>query len=338
MKNLVCCVIPNWNGKDSIGDAIESLQDQTQNNTIIVVENGSTDGSVEYIKQKYPNVTLLEEPKNLGFAGGVNVGIRYALSEEFEFIALFNNDAVADKEWLSNLIKAARSHPKAGMITCKFLDSKGDFFDSTGDIYTIWGLPHPRGRGEPVSAKYDSKNWVFAATGGASLYRATLFNEIGLFDEDFFAYYEDIDISFRGQLAGWKTYYQPAALAYHQIGATSGKIKGFTTYQSAKNLPMLFWKNVPYSLWPTVFPRLFFAYWMFIIRAITRGNGWAAITGHFRALCLLPKKMLQRHYIQKGRKISPKQVRSLLSPDLPPNAHNLRRLRSFYHKKTRGTK
>src|SRR6201999_312952 len=93
--------------------------------------------------------------------------------------------------------------------------------------------------------KYDKQTAVFVASGGASLYRIKMLQEIGLFDEDFFAYYEDVDLSFRAQLAGWKVAYAPRAVAYHQIGATSGHIKGFTTYQTIKNLPLLFYKNVP---------------------------------------------------------------------------------------------
>jgi GT2 family glycosyltransferase len=334
MKNLVYCIIPNWNGKESIGDAIESLQAQQPQPQIVVVENGSVDGSADYISQKYPGISLLQQPKNLGFAGGVNVGIRYALENGAELIALFNNDAVADKNWLKHLVAAAKEHPQAGIITGKFVDIDNTLMDSTGDIYTTWGLPFPRGRGEAVSNKYDHDNWVFGATGGASLYSAEMLKMVGLFDEDFFAYYEDIDISFRAQLAGWKVYYQPTAIAYHQIGATSAKIKGFTTYQASKNLPMILWKNVPWQLWPTVFPRLFLVYWGFMLKAWRRGDGLPATKGHLKALWLLPKKFWERHKIQKHRTVSVDYIRSILVWDLPHNAKELRKARDRWWRLT----
>jgi len=337
MRNPVYCVIPSWNAVDYVGACIESLQKQTLQPTIVVVENGSIDGSAEYIAKNYPDVVILQQPKNLGFAGGVNVGIRYAIKQDAEFVALFNNDAVADKAWLSGLVNAAKKYPEAGIVTGKFADIHNTHLDSTGDIYTTWGLPFPRGRGEKVSNKYDHDNWVFGATGGASLYRTKMLNDIGLFDEDFFAYYEDIDISFRAQLAGWKVYFEPSAIAYHQMGATSGKIKGFTTYQTHKNFPMLLWKNVPMGLMPMIFPRLFFAYWTFVFSAIARGQPWPAIKGQLKALVLLPKKLSERRTIQNNKRVSDDYIRSILTYDLPPNATKLRRVRAGWWRVTRRT-
>ncbi len=129
----------------------------------------------------------------------------------FDYIGLFNNDAVADKDWLKNLTQVLDENSDTGIVTCKLVDANNQHLDSTGDIYTVWGLPFPRGRGEPVSTKYDDKTDIFAASGGASLYRTKMLEEIGLFDEDFFAYYEDVDLSFRAQLAGWKVKYAPTS-------------------------------------------------------------------------------------------------------------------------------
>lgn len=320
MENSVYCVIPNWNGKDMLGACLDSLLQQTLKAQIVVVENGSNDGSAEYIKERYPQITLLEEPTNLGFAGGVNVGIRYALKQKADFVALFNNDATADKDWLKNLVDAAHKYPKAGIVTGKFIKKEANTLDSTGEMYSIWGLPYPRGRGEKLSDTYDTQNWVFGATGGASLYRAKMLQKIGLFDEDFFAYYEDVDLSFRAQLANWQVYYEPRALAYHTIGASSSKVKGFGTYQTFKNLPLIFWKNVPYGLWPTVFPRLFAIYWIFMLRAFGRGQGWAATKGHLKALVLLPKKLHQHRVINKLKAVPDSYIRSILVWDMPPQA------------------
>ncbi len=333
-KNKVAVVVPNWDGLETIADCLKSLAEQSLAAEIFVVDNGSIDNSVKFIKQNYPQVHLVELSVNLGFAGGVNVGIKAAIEAGCDFVALFNNDAVADKNWLKELVKELSANDNLGIVTCKFMDGKGKKLDSTGDYYTVWGLPYPRGRGETVLDKYDNDTEIFAATGGASLYRVKMLQQIGLFDESFFAYYEDVDLSFRAQLAGWKVRYVPAARAYHQIGATSSKIKGFTTYQTLKNLPQIGRKNVPWKLVPKVLPRLIMAYWLFVLSALGRGQIISVIKGCFMALIYLPKNFIQRHSIQKNRRVSVDYINSMLVHDLPPNALKLRQLRAQWWKLT----
>jgi GT2 family glycosyltransferase len=327
-------VIPNWNGKQDLPACLDSLLAQSLAMQVVVVENGSTDGSLELLQANYPQVELVINQTNLGFAGGVNSGIRRAIELGATYVALFNNDAVADPGWAEALHGFLESHPEAGTATCKLMDIERTHLDSTGDIYTNWGLPYPRGRGEPVSNTYDQDTWVFAASGGASMYRVSMLQQIGLFDEDFFAYFEDVDISFRAQLAGWKVAYVPGSIAYHQIGATSGKLKGFTTYQFMKNVPWVFWKNVPHRLMPGVFIRLNLAYTAFFVSAVLRGQGWPALRGYCKMLLLLPKKLVQRHRIQQSAKVDVPYIRSIMVWDLPPNAHKLRILRSKWWKLT----
>jgi len=333
--NDTAIVIPNLNGITSISECVDSLLGQTLQTEVIVVENGSTDGSRKFLEEKYPNLTLLVQDKNYGFAGGVNIGIRYALQNGFKYIGLLNNDAVADKHWLENLRSVFEKDPKIGIATCKLMSIDKKSLDSTGDFYTFWGLPYPRGRGEAVTSKYDNATDVFAGSGGASLYSAEMFRAIGLFDEDFFAYYEDVDISFRAQLTGWKVVYVPDAIAYHQIGKTSGKMKGFTTFQTMKNLPMLAWKNLPLNLLPKVLPKFFLAYSMFYLRAWQRGLGIYATKGAIYSLYLFPKKTLARRKIQKSRTVSKAYIASIITRDLPPNAKKLRHLRAGWQKLTK---
>lgn len=330
----VSVVVPNWNGKKVITDCLDSLLTQSFNARILVVENASTDGSLEFLQQKYPQVTVLVNQKNLGFAGGVNTGIRQAIEDGDEFVALINNDAVADKNWLKHLVHDMRANSDTGISTCKLLDASGKHIDSTGEMYTNWGLPYPRGRGEAVSDHYDDRVEVFAASGGASLYRVKMLQEIGLFDEDFFAYYEDVDLSFRAQLAGWKVRYVPEAEAYHQIGATSGKIKGFTTYQTMKNLPLVVYKNVPRKLLWRVGPRYLLSHYLFFARAVSRGQGMTALKGDSKATALFFKKRKDRRRIQQTRKVSDDYIWAILTHDLPPNAKALRKLRATWWKLT----
>jgi hypothetical protein len=327
-------VVPNWNGKETIARCLDSLRAQSLACQIIVVENGSVDGSLEFISKNYPDIGLIVHKKNLGFAAGVNAGIRRSIDNDCDFVALFNNDAVADKDWLRNLEKAMEQDNKIGIVTCKFMDIKAKYLDSTGDTYTTWGLPYPRGRGEPVSDKYDNQTAIFAASGGASLYRVSMLKQIGLFDEDFFAYYEDVDISFRAQLAGWKVIYAPQAIAYHETGTTSSKLKGFTTYQTMKNLPWLMIKNVPGRYLLVVLWRFIFVYISFLFSATARNQAWPAFKGMLVSLLLLPKKIVQRISIQSSRKVSAKYIWSIMVHDLPPNANKLRTIRHLWWKLT----
>jgi len=332
-RNSVFVVVPNWNGAERLAACLDSLLAQSLAARVVVVDNGSVDGSLALL-EKYPAVEVIRHSRNLGFAGGVNAGFRRAIEEGADYVAAFNNDAVADKRWLEELVKCLAANPAAGIAACKLLSADGRHLDSTGDYYTVWGLPYPRGRGEAGLDKYDSAVEIFGASGGASLYRVAMLQAVGLFDEDFFAYYEDVDLSFRAQLAGWKVRYAPAAVAYHAIGATSGQIKGFATYQTVKNLPMLFWKNVPPGrIFISVLPRFTLAYLAIIGSALRRGQVWPVAKGWAVYAWLLPKKLAQRYRIQRARQVSKDYIWSLLIHDLPPNARALRRLRAGWRKR-----
>jgi GT2 family glycosyltransferase len=328
----VSVVIPSWNAKEDLKACLDSLLQQSLKHRIIVVENGSVDGSVEFLQTAYPQVDLIIHEVNKGFAGGVNAGIRRSIEQGDDYVALFNNDAIADTEWLQNLMSVAESSDTVGIVTCKLMDIEGKRLDSTGDMFTNWGLPYPRGRGEPVSDKYDTQTEIFGASGGASLYRIAMLQEIGLFDEDFFAYYEDVDISFRAQLMGWKVRYAPEAVAYHQIGATSSKIRGFTTYQTMKNLPLIVYKNVPRKYLWHVGWRSLVARTLFFGRAILRRQGWHAFKGDLMASYLILKKSRERTKIQSTKKVSDEYIWNILDQNLPPNAVALRKLRWIFKK------
>lgn len=331
--NRVAIVVLNWNGVTDTLDCLDSLQKQSYKYfTIVVIDNGSTDNSRRILGEyqtKHPdNTEIIFNPKNFGFAGGVNTGIEWALNDDYEYVALFNNDATADKNWLTNLVAVAQ--PKEiGISTGLLLHGDGKTIDSTGDWYSTWGLPFPRNRNEKTAKAFDS-GLVFSASGGASLYKTAMLREIGLFDEDFFAYYEDTDISFRVQLAGWKVVYNNKAIAYHKQGATSKKIPGFAVYQTFKNLPLLFIKNVPRGLLLSVGIRFYFAYALMFFNAVAKGSGKQAIKGAWRSFILGFKKLGERHEIQSSRQVTTKYIKSMLWPDLPPDQTGIRKLRKFF--------
>jgi len=323
-------VIPNWNGAVRLRACLDSLRAQSQKHVPVVVDNGSVDESVGIVESEFPEVVLIKRNGNYGFTGGVNPGIQKALKDGAKYVALLNNDAIADKSWLKELVGFLDKNAKTGIATSKICDKNKTHLDSTGDIYTIWGLTYPRGRGEAYSTKYDNQTEVFAGSGGASLYRTQVFRDIGLFDQDFFAYYEDVDVSFRAQLAGWKAAFVPSAVVYHEIMATSSGMKGFTTYQTIKNLPWLMWKNVPWPLMPRIFPRFALAYMSFVASALGRGQVWPVLKGIFVSTLLLPKKMVQRRSIQARRKVDAGYIESIITHDLPPNAYKLKKMRAAW--------
>ncbi len=330
-SSRVAVVVLNYKGIDDTVKCIASLSEQTYKNfTIVGVENGSHDGSVEQFKElekQYGNklVTLYND-KNLGFDGGVNTGIRWALDKDFEYIALFNNDAVADKKWLETLVKAAKLHD-SGITTGLLLHGDGKTIDSTGDWYSKWGLPFPRNRGDKTSLAPHSE-FVMGATGGASLFAVDMLREISIFDEDFFAYYEDNDISFRAQLAGWKVYYVKAAVAYHNQGSTSNRMaSGFAIYQTFKNLPLVYVKNVPLGLLLPIGIRFYPAYWLMLGNAIRHGAGKSALKGALMSIALGIKKLPERWRIQHNKQVSTSYIKGLLWDDLPPDQTGLRKLR-----------
>jgi GT2 family glycosyltransferase len=336
MQKIIFVIIPSWNAAKGLSASVESVLSQAHNNlTLVVVDNGSSDESrtvIQHYLAKDTRVRAIYNDQNYGFTGGVNPGIELALEEHADYVALFNNDAIADRKWLEKLVDFLDSHPKFGIAACKLLHSDGKTIDSTGDQYSVWGLPYPRGRNEPTSDAYDGQTSIFGASGGASMYRVSMLRQIGTFDQDFFAYYEDIDISFRAQLAGWKVGYVPESIVYHEQGKTSSQLKGFTVYHSFKNFPMVIVKDVPKGLLHVIVPRFLVSYGAFLGSAVLRGKGWYALRGIGAFLWLLPRKLRARHVIQRGKKVDAGYISSLLLHDIPPDQTKLMKLRSFWWK------
>jgi GT2 family glycosyltransferase len=316
-------IIPNWNGQDYLQACIDSLLGQTIEHTIVVVENGSVDKSDEILADYGDKIVVLKQPKNLGFAGGVNKGIQYAIDNNYEFVALFNNDAVADKNWLKELVGVMGGDENLGAVTCKFMRMDKKRLDSTGDFYTWHGLPYPRGRNEVDSRQYDNQQEIFAASGGASLFRIKMFHEVGLFDEDYFAYYEDVDLGFRMQLAGWKVNYCPAAIAYHHVSATGSKMSGFGIYQTATNFWYTYVKNMPGWLFFKYLPLAVYWYARMFAARFIRGDLWPYTKGFIRALWFAPRTIVKRLAVQKTKKVTTKYIDSIIihhkAPKPPKN-------------------
>ena len=294
-----------------------------------MVDNGSvepgTDEMLEDLEARLGDrLHIIRNKINHGFAGGVNTGIRFALEQGFDYVALFNNDAIAETNWLEKLVEASNMK-RSAITTGLLLSSDGERIDSTGDWYSIWGLPFPRNRGDRRN-KAPKSGFVFGASGGASLYRTSLFKNIGLFDEAFFAYYEDVDISFRAQLSGHKVFYTDKAVAYHIQGAATSGNPGFAIKQTFKNLPWLMIKNVPSGIIGSVAIRFIVAYHLMLAKALTSSNRLPALSGWGLGISRLPVVFLQRIKIQSQRRAATSYMRKLMWPDLPPDQTGLRKL------------
>ena len=314
-------VVPNWNGELLLSKFLENISKQTRKHTLIVVDNASIDRSVEIIKN-YPNVVLLKNQKNLGFSGGVNAGIKWALKNNFKYIALLNSDALPKADWLENLVDSLNKN-NAKIVTSKIIKTTSEMFDTAGDQYTIWGLPFPRGRNEKDIGQYQNTEEVTAACAGASLYSRSVFEKVGLFDENFFMYFEDVDISLRAQLAGLKIIYEPKAIVYHEIGWSSRKMPKKILFHTTKNLSYLYIKNMPSLLFWRYLPYFSVSLLSRLIASIK--HGWIGIwlLAQINVLLALPRLMLLRWRIQKNSTVTTSYFNSLLGRDLPPTEKSL---------------
>lgn len=242
---MIYVIIPNYNGLKHLQVCFESLKKQTYRDfTIVMVDNGSTDGSVEFVTENYPEVNLLPLDKNYGFAYATNEGIRYAMNfDNCNYVLFLNNDMECDIRFLDNLISGFDENA-IGSTTSKILNYyERDRFDTTGDYYDLYSYPFRRGGDEKDSGQFNEKGFVFGGCGGATAYRTDVLKKIGLLDESFFAYYEDIDLNYRMQLAGFKCLYVPEAVCYHKCGATIKNTFSKKFYLMERNLISLQVKN-----------------------------------------------------------------------------------------------
>jgi GT2 family glycosyltransferase len=260
----VSVVIPNWNGMHCLPACLSSLKKQSLRDfEIIVVDNGSSDNSVHFITNEYPSVKLIKLPVNSGFAAACNLGIRNAYGK---YVAVLNNDTEVMPEWLESLISAASRDEKIGMVASKILlDLETREIDSAGMLIYPDGIGKQRGRWEIDNGQFDQEQEVLFPSACAALYDMGMLHEIGLFDEEFFAYCEDTDIGLRGRLAGWKAVFAPKAVVYHKYSVTSGRYSSFKAFQiernriwvGIKNFPLTWVLMMPYNTMKRYFFQLF---------------------------------------------------------------------------------
>lgn len=310
---LISVIIPNWNGAEHLPVCLDSLRRQTYPRVeVIVVDNGSRDGSVQLLGRDYPEVRTLALNRNLGFAGGVNAGIREARGE---LLALLNNDTEADAGWLHELQSAFARHPEAGAVACKIrLFDRRDRLHSAGDFYRVDGIPGNRGVWQEEGGSYDREEPVFGPCGAAAGYRRAMLDEVGLFDEDFFAFCEDVDLAWRCQLAGWRCIYAPTSVVYHKVSATGGGV--LASFYNGRNCLWVVAKDYPGELLRRNWTRIAGAQWRIFRDALRAWRGAAArarMRGQLVGLLTLPRMWPRRRRIKARRRASVEEMASLLT-------------------------
>ena len=240
----VSIVIPNYNGKHFLKDCLEAVFAQDiKDQEVIVVDNGSTDGSLEYL-QTFPGVRVIVLDKNYGFCRAVNEGIKAA---ESEYVILLNNDTEVDKGFAAELLAAIKEDEKIFSCSSKMIQFHNrELMDDAGDYYCALGWAFGRGKGDSVEKYQDSKD-IFAACAGAAIYRKKMLESLGYFDEKHFAYLEDIDIGYRARIHGYRNVFAPKAIVYHVGSGFSGSThNAFKVKLSSRNNVYLAYKNMPF--------------------------------------------------------------------------------------------
>jgi GT2 family glycosyltransferase len=316
---MISIVIPNYNGAEHLKTLFPSLKNQTcKDYRVILVDNGSTDESVPFTSAEFPDCLIISVGYNSGFSSAVNKGIKYSLKNlNSKYILLLNNDIELKENFVEIALKTFESQRDASILAVKMLNYfSRDTIDDCGDfIKSGGGSPLARGHGEKDTLQYDNEEYIFGASAGAAFYKTEIFKNTGYFDEKFFAYYEDIDFSFRAQLLGYKCLYQPKAVCYHKRGGTSSvATHGFQTEMCERNLVLLRFKNYPFLTYFLYQPLFFIArikrYYNFI-RYHSLIIFLRAFKGYLRGILLATTKLPERIKIQKNKKVTAAYIKSL---------------------------
>lgn len=313
MPIKVSIIIPNWNGLGHLDVCLSSLRKQSfTDHEVILVDNASSDGSVAYVRQEFPEVRLVVLDENTGFTGACNVGYAHA---QGEYIVLLNNDTEAAEGWLAAIVDAFEQNEDVGSVTGKILlFDRRDRFHTAGDYYRMDGIPGNRGVWQSDKGQYDRPEYVFSACGAAAAYRRTMLDQIGFLDERFYFSCEDVDLGWRAHLAGWRVLYVPSAVVYHKLKATGGAT---ASYYDGRNYLYLIWKNYPGTLlrrnWHSILAAQLRITWE-ALRAWRGAAARARLRGQVAGLSGIFKFRSTRRQIQANRRIPDDRLTEIMTP------------------------
>jgi GT2 family glycosyltransferase len=263
----------NWNGKDDTAECIDSLGSIAYpDHELLLVDNGSTDGSVEYLTGRFPGLKVLETGANLGYAGGNNRGIKAALEQGADYVLLLNNDTIVSPDFLDGLVKVAEGDERIGMVGPKicFYSDPRKIWSAGGNINMFTGDVGNVGEGLPQGALSGVRT-VDYVSGCALMIKAEVLKKTGLMDEDYFLYYEEADLNVMAHRHGYISVVNCDVSILHKVGASS-KIKGYGYYFVCRNLPRFIVKNGRWYHKATFFPIFFLRYTLAYFLHIARGN------------------------------------------------------------------
>jgi GT2 family glycosyltransferase len=299
----ISVVVLNWNGQALLATSLASLQVQTFDDfEVILVDNGSADGSPEWTRAHFPWVKVVTLDRNYGFCEGNNRGIAAASGR---YVVLLNNDAEAHPDFLKALFEAVETHPEVGLCASRMLRYEDrSRVDSCGIGLLPFGGGYPIGAGKVNSSDFDRPCYVFGACAGAVLYRRSMLDQIGAFDKDFFSHIEDVDLSWRAQHAGYRCLYVPGAIVYHMGGATSRRVSEQVLYRIQRNLTWTYLKNMPSTLLIGLSPlhAAYSLYWL--LRAARQGQAVTVWKAKRDALYGWPSLKEKRRLVQASRRLS----------------------------------
>jgi GT2 family glycosyltransferase len=329
-STLISVIVLCWNSVKHLAICLDCLSQQTfQDFEIILIDNGSLDGGTNELEQKYPELNLHVErqPLNLGFAAANNIGARLARGR---WLALLNADAYPEPDWLEQLVLAVKENPGFSFFSSRQIQANDrHLLDGAGDSYHVSGLAWRRYYNRQAEHLALQPAEVFSACAAAALYLREDFLQAGGFDEDFFSYFEDVDLGFRLRLEGKRCLYIPQAVVYHVGSASTGKRSDFSVYYGYRNLIWTFVKNMPLPLICLYLPLHIGTLFFFVILLTFRGQGRAIWRAIFDAYLGMPKIIAKRQMIHKNLKSKPSDLLRVMSTGLlEPYVEFMRRIRT----------
>jgi GT2 family glycosyltransferase len=321
----VTVVVPTLAAGDALADCLRSLENQTFENFDVIVVDNSGWGALTQTLQR---MRVIANDRNVGFGAAVNQGYR---ASNATYLATLNDDAVASPHWLEALVRAAEASPRAGqrigMFASEVRLSGTEMLDSAGMVIAADGSSKQRGHGENP-AQYSSEHDALFPSGSAAMYRRTMLEEIGLFDESYFLYCEDTDLGLRARWAGWECAYVPGAVVEHQYSHSAGRASSLKAYLVERNRIFTVFKNFPFRMWPGASITAYLRYWWHAV-SMFRGRGKAAefrdqgnsawklpfyvVRAHLAAFANFPRLWREHRRIRTSRRISIAEFRALLA-------------------------
>lgn len=320
---MISVIIPNYNGRALLDACLGSIFSQGERELeVLLVDNGSSDDSVRFVRENYPQVKVIRLERNRGFAAAVNRGIAESRGE---LIAVVNNDARLMPGWFAAVARALAADAQAWYCASKIYDSSGRL-ESAGDLPLRAGIGYRIGQG--AGDGYSEPRAVLGASAAAAAYRRALFEHVGRFDDDFFAYYEDLDLSLRAALCGLRGTYAPDAVVYHLGSATSGgEFSDLGVYLKTRNVPLLLIKNIPLLCLLRWSPMILCYQISWLWRVAARRKIRPYLKGWAGALRLLPRMLARRRALMRRKRLCSSEFARLIAEAEREAARDFARLR-----------